>query len=236
MQEPYQARLSLIPGGAPRHLTREDVLNSQRGRLMEAMATLVAEKGYAATTIGEVVAHAATSRRTFYLHFQDKEGCFLAAYDAAIQVLVSQMSAAAAGEGDWLQICRSVMRTYLGLLASEPAFARAFIIEITAAGPDALARRTAAHDQLVAFLQALHHVARQQDPRLGELPLSAYQTLVGGINDLIWRAIDDQRATQLGERVDEILQIIHATYLGAAEAQRERQTRTTILNRAVTHD
>ena len=73
----------------------------------------------------------------------------------------------------------------------------------------------------------LHDVARQQDPRLAQLPLSAYQALVGGINDLVWRAIDDGRSARLGELEDEILHFVLVAYLGAADAQQELEARVT---------
>ena len=72
-----------LPSG--RHsLTRDAVLASQRGRLLDAMAEAVAEHSYGATTIAHVVSHAGVSRKTFYEHFRDKEHCFLAMYDTGI--------------------------------------------------------------------------------------------------------------------------------------------------------
>ena len=61
----------------PRGLTRDEVLASQRGRMIAAMAETVAAKGYAATTVADVVARAGVSRKTFYEHFADREECFL---------------------------------------------------------------------------------------------------------------------------------------------------------------
>src|SRR5882757_6824210 len=67
-----------LPRG--RHgLTREEVRSSQRTRLMDAMAELAAEKGYANVTIGDLIAHGGLAKRTFYDHFPDKDSCALAA-------------------------------------------------------------------------------------------------------------------------------------------------------------
>ena len=69
-----------LPPG--RHgLPREFVAENQRERLLNGVVEAVAEHGYNATTIGAITAAAKISRRTFYEHFRDKEGCFLAAYE-----------------------------------------------------------------------------------------------------------------------------------------------------------
>src|ERR1700677_3114544 len=60
-----------------------------RGRLLVAIVDAVAERGYGATTIADIVALAKVSRRTFYEHFVDKEACFLQAYDAATAILLA---------------------------------------------------------------------------------------------------------------------------------------------------
>ena len=84
------ARPSDIPRRLPRGshgLDRDVVEASQRARLLEAVGRAVAEKGYAAATIEDVVRGAGVSKKTFYEHFADKEGCFLAAYEAAAEEL-----------------------------------------------------------------------------------------------------------------------------------------------------
>src|SRR5215218_10272373 len=52
-----------LPRG-PHQLAREVVAASQRGRMIEAMAEAVAEKGYPATTVADVVSRAGVSRKT----------------------------------------------------------------------------------------------------------------------------------------------------------------------------
>ncbi|MEA2379823.1 MAG: hypothetical protein QOD13_3730 [Thermoleophilaceae bacterium] len=77
-----------IPRRLPRGthgLDRDVVEASQRTRLLEAVGRAVAERGYAAATIDDVVRGAGVSKKTFYDHFADKQECFLAAYEAASQ-------------------------------------------------------------------------------------------------------------------------------------------------------
>src|SRR5688572_25002049 len=127
-----------LPRG--RHgLTREEVITSQRGRMLAAMADAVAERGYANTSVAEVTRRAGVSRETFYEQFADKEACFLAAYDGALQLLREHVGHAAgeasAGGASREDALRAALDAYLHTLATEPAVARTFLIEVYAAGP-----------------------------------------------------------------------------------------------------
>jgi AcrR family transcriptional regulator len=134
------ARPRSLPRG-PHRLAREEVLASQRGRLLDAMAEVVAERGYGAATVADVIEHAGVSRKTFYEHFSSKEDCFLAAYDTGVEVLMATMRDGADPIG-----------AYLTTLSTEPAFARTFLIEIGAAGPRAIARRQEVHEAFAAMI------------------------------------------------------------------------------------
>ena len=111
------------------------VAASQRTRLLEAAGRAVAEKGYAAATIEDIVRGAGVSKKTFYEHFADKLDCFLAAYEAASDELFEHVRAAQETAGDWVERTRAGIHAYLRWLAAEPALARVFLIEIAAAGP-----------------------------------------------------------------------------------------------------
>src|SRR5450755_2520420 len=95
--------LERLPSGRHR-LTREAVVESQRGRLVYAIAQVVAEKGYAAATVADVVDRASVSRSTFYDQFPDKETCFLAAFNEGAEFVLNRMHSAANSLGparDW---------------------------------------------------------------------------------------------------------------------------------------
>ena len=89
-----------IPRRLPRGthgLDRSLVAASQRTRLLEAVGRAVADRGYAAATIDDIVRDAGVSKKTFYEHFTDKLDCFLAAYEAASDELLEHMRAAQEG-------------------------------------------------------------------------------------------------------------------------------------------
>ena len=100
------------------------IARSQRERLLEAAIRVVAEKGYAATTVADLTREAGISRTTFYGMFEDKEGCFLAAYDGVIDALVRRVTAAYEAEEGWPNRARAGLAALLEALAEEPAIAR----------------------------------------------------------------------------------------------------------------
>lgn len=143
-----------LPRG--RHnLTREQVARDQRSRILLAVAEAMAEQGYVATSVGEVLRRAGVSRETFYQQFSSKEDCFAAAYEQAVTLLISRIMATT-GAADMPEASRSrieyLLGAYLDGLADEPAFARVFLIEVYAAGPAAIARRAQMQEMFVGLI------------------------------------------------------------------------------------
>lgn len=176
----------------------------------------VAERGYAATTVADVVAGAGVSRRTFYEHFADREDCFLAAYDAGVDLLLGHLveEAAAAEEADWVERTRRGVRAYLEILAAEPAFARTFLIEVFAAGPRALDRRDAVHARFVDLLRTQLALARQDHPELPDPPDAVFAAIVGGVNEVVSGEVREGRGDRLPE-LEPTLTRIQLALLGA---------------------
>jgi AcrR family transcriptional regulator len=140
-----------LPRG--RHgLSREEVVASQRGRILWAMAEAVSERGYAATPVADVLRRARVSRETFYEHFANKEECFLAAYDAAATLVLEGLADVASDSGvarGGRALLDATLERYLATLAAQPAMARTFMIEVYAAGDAAIARRVKVQERFV---------------------------------------------------------------------------------------
>jgi len=185
-----------IPRRLPRGthgLDRDVVEASQRTRLLEAVGRAVAERGYAAATIDDVVRGAGVSKKTFYEHFADKEDCFLAAYEAASEELFRRIREAHAAHEDWLERTRAGITAYLRWLAAEPALARVFLIEVAAAGPRALERRERLRDRYAELMRERQGDAATQ-PRL---PIEIFHAVVAGVDDLVVRHIRERGAEDL---------------------------------------
>jgi len=184
---------------------------SQRGRLLDAMAEAVAAKGYAATTVADVIARAGVSRKTFYEHFRDKEACFLAAYDTGVELLLGTLRAAGTPGADPLEVARATTVAYLETLAAEPAFARTFMIEVGAAGAAARERRDAVHEQFAQLLRE-----RAAAAGLAEQPAEIYLAAVGATDLLVSRLVAAGRASELPALADVVLRVQLSLLVGAS--------------------
>lgn len=189
-----------LPRG-PHGLTREQVRASQRGRLLDAMAHVVASQGYAATSVAEVISRAGVSRRTFYEEFQGKEDAFLAAYETIDLVLVDVATAAATADEPRERIRRG-LAAYLELLRAEPAFARTFVIEAIAAGPAALARRAETFDRFADLLRAGTLSEEIDNRRL--------RAALGAVNELVVEELRRDRSDALPELTEVATDVVAA--------------------------
>jgi AcrR family transcriptional regulator len=159
-------RRDVLPRG--RHgLSRDEVVESQRARVMLALAEAMTEKGYAATSVADVLKRARVSRETFYEQYDSKLDCFLQAFDTAAALLqasvahtVGHASAARPARGELLDVA---IGTYLDVLGAQPAFARLFLVESYAAGPAAIERRAAVQARFVDSLVELLELATDED-------------------------------------------------------------------------
>lgn len=206
-----------VPRSLPRgrHAAARDVvLASQRGRLLEAMAQCVAEHGYAATTVAQVIARAGVSRKTFYEHFADKRACFLAAWEVGNEILLDQVLAAGAATADWRARLRAGAEAFLEVLAAEPDFARSFMIEVLSVGEDALARRAEIIERFADALAATHAQALAEGARLGPVPPWAFRAAAGAAWELTVEHLRTRGVEGLTELAPQIEQVQLALIAG----------------------
>jgi AcrR family transcriptional regulator len=170
---------------------------SHRERLVAGMVAAVAERGYAATTITDVVRHARVSRRTFYEHFADKEACFLAAYDAVSDQVLAAIEGAAGEHEAWEERLVAGVRAYLRAHADAPAVARVFTVEILSAGSHALARRRAVLRRFAAALRAQVDRAAASGAPARRIDDTTALALAGAAHELVLAALEQDRGDEL---------------------------------------
>lgn len=194
----------------PKRLTLGSDPSDARSRLLEGLAAAIEEKGYAATTIADVVGHAHVSKRTFYEHFADKEGCYLALYSASSDHLLGVIAGAVATDGTWEDRLHAAMRAYLSELAAMPGLTRTFLVEIQAAGPAALARRREVLGRFAAQLRALTEEAAHDEPGLRPLSPQLAAAVVGAINELQLLLLEQGEPARLPELTGTAAELILA--------------------------
>jgi AcrR family transcriptional regulator len=185
----------------PRHrhrLSRDTVRASQSTRILVATAEVVAEKGYAATSVAAIVARAGVSRKTFYELYADKEEAFLDAY-RAVDVVIARMTEAAVAESEPRAMLHAGVRAFLDTLAASPAFTRMLVIEALGAGPRVIERRAEAFRDFVEVLAVPVRAAHAADPSVPEPDDATLLALLGGINELALQHILVHDAATLPE-------------------------------------
>jgi AcrR family transcriptional regulator len=184
---------------------------------LEAAVRVVASKGYVAATIGDLTKEAGVSRTTFYELFEDKEDCFLAAYDNAVETLVRRVLGAYESEEDWPDRAAAGLAALLEALAEEPALARLSLIDIGSAGPAAQRRYRAA----VQRLTPLFDEGRDFAPGGRGLPANTSRMAIGGVTGLISDELLADRADRLPSLLSDVLFATLVPYIGPDAAARE---------------
>jgi AcrR family transcriptional regulator len=188
----------LRPGrGTP----REEAEKNQRERLFAAMVATVAEKGYEATTVADLVNLSGVSRSAFYRHFADKEECFLTAAEALIEPslqVVEQAENGPTGE----ERTRQALEAFLTLLAAQPAASKMCFVEIYAAGPEGVAVVERTLDAFEKFVTGLF----EQIPGREGMPPQMVRAMIGGLQKVIHKRLYRDEQDDLVELAPQIWQ------------------------------
>jgi len=198
-------------------LAREQVSDIQRARMLAAMVEVAAERGAGNATVSHVVARSGVSRRTFYEQFADREECFLAAFDEAIQRIADRVVPAFEQPGRWRERIRAALVELLSFLDYDPGTGRLVVVETLGAGPRALERRGNVLAQIIAAVDG----GRTEAKKGSAPPPLAAEGVVGGVFSLIHSRVLESDRQPLLELTGPLMGMIVLPYLGAAAAQRE---------------
>jgi AcrR family transcriptional regulator len=194
--EDLQARrLRPGPGGRP-----EDVTANQRERLFAAMVACNATRGYPATTVADLIKLAGVSRATFYDHFEDKPACFRAAVEALLGAGLRRIEKYLQGPGNPRERGERALRSFLDLLASQPAAARMSLVDAYSAGP---AGSEPIDDAFERACELMHNALRML-PGFDRTPPELSRAVVGGIHHVIYVHLDRGEPEALAVRAPEL--------------------------------
>jgi AcrR family transcriptional regulator len=176
----------------------------RRGRILWALATCMATKGYQATTIADIARAARVSKTVVYAHFPDKEHCLLELYSRAndkvlATVREAQDQARAAGL-PWRERLHAGIGAYLETLAAGPAVAWAALVEVQAAGRPALALRRGMIDRYVDLLCEVGAELVEECPdEVRPVERDLLVAAVGGVNELMLARVERGEADRLAD-------------------------------------
>ena len=208
-------------------LRTDEVARDQRARMLRAMGDVVAEKGYGAATVADVVRAAGVSRTTFYEQFRSKEDCFVDAYRDHVDTLLAAVrEGVRATPGGWRDQLRAGMRAYLAALAADRRFARTYLLEIHAAGEAALDASAEALRRFADRYHATFEQARATDPELREPSADALLVLCSGTEQLVAERLRSATDAPLADLEDVFCDCAEAVLLheGARHLNNRGQT------------
>lgn len=208
-----------FPSGI-RSLPADLVSAVQRERLLAAMLRATAELTYREVSVQDVLERAGVSRPTFYEHFENKEECFLAAFDSAAARLHERLETAAASGEDgasWRDRLRLGLEELLRFVVEEPDAAMSLIVDARAACPAALQRRDEFLDHFAARIDT--EVRKES----GDPPPSAIAAagIVGGIEALLYSRLNRGETEDLEALLPSLMYFAVLPYEGHEAASEE---------------
>lgn len=207
-QAPYP-KLHPGPGAAS-----QQVASHQRARIYAAMIELVAERGFGAVTVRELVRRAGVSTHTFYEHFQDKDTCFLCTYELIVRRSRQQVGIAQKDCHDWRERLRLAFRAWVRGIAREPKAARLALVEAFAGGPAALEQMRRAEGMFEAMIAQSFAAAPDAVP----VPPLLVKGTVAGVHRVARARLQSGRAYELPGLADELLEWVLCFRCQAATA------------------
>ena len=216
--EPRRRDYAPLPPG--RHkLGRSFVATNQRERILDAVADVVSLSGYVDMRVEDIVVTAGVSRRTFYDHFASKVEAFLASYEMVVTGLLGQVQAAYEANTTFEGRVRDCLTAFLDFVASEPAFADMCIVEVLAAGPQAIERRNFAMTALGALIKGAAAETLKTPPP----PELTAETIVGGIYEVVYSRILQGEGAQLLTLLPDLAYSIMLPYIGHEAAAQQME-------------
>jgi AcrR family transcriptional regulator len=204
--------------------------------MLSAAALVLGEVGYGGMSVARVTSRAGVSRRTFYEQFEDREDCFLALFDEALErasgvARDASAAAVAAGEDGWRERLRAGLTALVVLVEDEPGMGSLLIVDVLGGGPRVLKRRADALEGVKGVVDQ----GRAEAKGGSEPPPLTAEGVVGAVLSVVHARLLEEaagrgangslrsrsRPRSLTELINPLMAMIVLPYLGRAAAARE---------------
>jgi AcrR family transcriptional regulator len=209
-------RLAKAPVGR-RRLSRKELEDHQRRRIVEAASGVFAKRGYQAATIENIVSAAKIGVGSFYAHFDGKEECLLAAYEEIVAEARRRIEATMPASGGWPRRALCALHELLALIAAEPLKARLALVEIQTGGPVALGRYGETLESVIEALRGGRSVVAVSPAP----PETQEAAIANGLAWLLARRLVRGEGKEVPRLFEEMAALVLDPYLGSADAKRE---------------
>jgi AcrR family transcriptional regulator len=189
---------------------------THRERLLAAMAASVRERGFARTTVADVVREARVSRRTFYEHFEDLVDCYLALGKVAGDVVLQAIADGVSLDVPLEQRLAGGLDGWFNLIRSDPRLARSYALELHLAGERGIDQLRHVVERTGRLLHDLVEEAREQEPDLRPLPVDVAMIIAAGIRELVIEALEVDTERRLPEVRTAAIELLRAVLTAPA--------------------
>ena len=162
-----------------------------RERLLVGLAASIAERGFTATTIADIVREAQTSRRTFYAEFATREDCYVELLRVTNEALAQRITDGVDPDAVWNTQVRQAVDAYVDIASSERHLTLTWIRELPALGSLGYDVQKAATDTMVDLVVVLSRGQQFAEAEIPPLTLPQGRLLIGGIRELTARTLED---------------------------------------------
>lgn len=202
------------------HAPKLELVNSpKREKILEGMLESVGSEGYDATSVRTVLDRTGLYRQAFYDNFADKDACYLAALEMGIGRLEAIAVRAAASQESWRGKLGAGLGALLDYFDAEPDIGRGIVVEVHAAGPEALARRAEAMKKVADFID----LARLETEGSESPPQIAPEGIVAGIHAIVHSRLSTGATDGFRALLPEFMYFAVLPYFGAETASAEMQ-------------
>jgi AcrR family transcriptional regulator len=184
--------------------------SNPRRRILDALISTVAHRGYDRTTVDRVLRTAEVPAVVFDEHFQDKQDCFLQAIDELIGEAECMVLRRVSGPEPWPERVWLGLETLLWLLAEHPEGARVAMVECLSAGEAAAERYRSALRIFVPLLEEGRALAAYPE----HLPPQTSEAVVGGIASILHRRVLEGSTSELPSLLSDLVYFTLMPYLG----------------------
>jgi len=193
------------------------VSSPKRQRILEGMLEVVGTNGYDTASVRMVLDLTGLYRQAFYDEFADKDACYLEAFDFGVARMEAVASSAAAEQDSWRGQLRAGLGALLEALEADPDLARALVVEVHAAGPEGLRRRSQAMKRVTDFIDSARHA-----PEGGESPPPiAAEGIVAGMHAVVHAKLAAGESEGFRELLPDFMYFAVLPYFGADAASAE---------------
>jgi AcrR family transcriptional regulator len=188
--------------GSGRHgLAPAEVERHQIARLEGAMVEATSRHGFSGTTVAELVGLAGVSKSTFYQHFDSKQDCFLATFDAIIDEVTKRVTETFREPGDFRERLTRALKTFTEIAADEPAAASLVAVDSLTLGKVGIAHRERGSKAFELMIQQ----SFDHSPSAIEVSDTTVRAIVAGIRGVVYRSLRARQADRLPQVVDELV-------------------------------